>query len=218
MEHETTEAHESFVTVSLSRISGLRRFFGSSVESSAWVELRVYPAELKHYLGADHIRAKTRPIIEVALSPAQFAELLTSMNVGSGVPGTMQSFNYKAVPELPLMESETGRVRAGFEARMRREGVKVKEDLSALRKLFAEKKVISQADRKSALDILEKIVTEFCSNMPFHLDQFEEAAERIAVQAKAEVDSFITHAVMSTGLEVLRAQAPKLGIKDKADI
>jgi hypothetical protein len=50
--------------------------------------------------------------------------------------------------------------------------------------------------------------------MPFYLDQFDEAATRVASQAKAEVDAFITTAVMNTGLQALKDKAPEL-LEDK---
>ena len=95
----TAENHPSFVTVQFSRLSGSKRFFGSSVTSHSWIRLQIRPATLYHYLGEDSIYATNRSLVEVDLSPAQFAELLTTMNVGSGVPGTLIRFDGKKVEE-----------------------------------------------------------------------------------------------------------------------
>jgi hypothetical protein len=124
-------------------------------------------------------------MIEVALSPAQFAELLTTMNSGPGVPGTLEKV-------------------------MKNRAQEFKDALSEVTKIVEEKKALSKSDCKQIMGILSSMVMQFESNMPFYVGQFEEAAEKIAVQTKAEVDAFITHAVQSTGLETLRNQALQL--------
>jgi hypothetical protein len=204
------QKHPSFVSVSFHRITGQRRFFGSSVESQTWVELKVCPAELHHHLGSDSVYSANQPLIEVALSPAQFAELLTTMNSGPGVPGTLQEFNGKSVEQLPEIETETHRIREHFEKIMRNRSQEFRDALAEVTTLFEEKKSLNKGDCKKIIDTLRTMVNQFSDSAPFYLGQFEEAAEKIAVQTKAEVDAFITHAVQSTGLEVLRSQAPRL--------
>ena len=206
---QTTEEHPSFVTVGFSRISGSKRFFGSSVTSSSWIELKIHKAKLHHDLGRDWIHGKLDSLIEVALSPAQFAELLTTINVGPGVPGTLNSFDGKGVEQPKEIKSETHRVKEHFAQVMKSRAAEMAVEAKEIQELL-EKPVIGKADRKRLADLISKLTMQFSSSMPFYVDQFDEAAQRIAVQAKAEVDAFITHAVITTGLETLRAKVPEL--------
>lgn len=204
-EDEITEKHPSFVTVSFHRISGQRRFFGSSVTSQTWIELKISSATLRHHLGQDWIHDSTQTLIEVALSPAQFAELLTTMNSGPGVPGTLQRFDGKKVDQLPEIKSETHRVREHFKKTMKSRSVEFRESFNEIKALLDEKKTLGKADREKVLSTLDQVASQFENSAPFYLEQFEEAAERIAVQAKAEVDAFVTHAIQTTGIKALRS-------------
>ena len=75
-----------------------------------------------------------------------------------------------------------------------------------------EKPSISKADRKRIEALVQVVMNTFSDSMPFYLDQFGEAATRVASQAKAEVDAFITTAVMNAGIESLRAKAPEFAL------
>jgi hypothetical protein len=87
--------HPSFGMVSFSRCYGTnRRLFQSHVKNMTTVRLRIKQASVKHSLHQDHTYGE-ESLIEVELSPAQFAELLTSMNVGDGVPCTINYVNEK---------------------------------------------------------------------------------------------------------------------------
>ena len=75
--------HPSYGMVQFSRVTGGNcRLFGSALEGhNHRIELRIFEAEMH----IDHDLHMERPygkgqIIEVALSAAQFAELLTTMN------------------------------------------------------------------------------------------------------------------------------------------
>jgi hypothetical protein len=77
--------------------------FGSSVKNNNVISLKISQSEVNRRLSQDWYHAEPRPIIEVLLTPLQFSELLTTMNVGFGVPGTLarhgdQNFE---VPEYP---------------------------------------------------------------------------------------------------------------------
>jgi hypothetical protein len=204
------QTHPAFCTVQFNRITGGSGvFFGSSVRSTHFIVLRVAKAERKHEHGEDWIHTNEN-LIEVALSPAQFAELLTTMNVGSGVPGTLQSFNGKEIERLEAEDSETERVHEYFKDTMTELNLKYREACKKVTTLLKEKKTLNRGDRDQIAGILNDMVMNFSSNIPFYLKQYEEAAEKIVVQAKAEVDNFITHAIITTGLEALKGTTPQM--------
>lgn len=65
------------------------------------------------------------------------------------------------------------------------------------------KKNLTQADRNLVSEAMRMIVQQIGSDAPFMLKQFEEAAEKVVAAAKAEVDSFMTHAITAAGMKAL---------------
>lgn len=199
------ETHPSYVMVAFSRCTGNPGpMFGSTIESHhTYITLRIVRGRREHELGRDWFYPADRhPLIEVSLSAAQFAELLTTMNVDAGVPGTMTCFDGKSVPRPPRADLESTKVRDGFRKDMEKLAKDAARGKAEIETLLA-KKNLSQADRAEITSKLAMLVQQIRSNAPFMLDQFEEAAEKVVVAAKAEVDAFMTHATIQAGLKAL---------------
>ena len=110
--NETTQRHESQVQVSFSRVtcSGPVAFYGSDVKVNNWIQLKVSTSEKRRNLSNDWYFAD-KTILEIRLSPNQFSELLTTMNVGEGVPATLVYHNGSLVTngriKTPIEENKT---------------------------------------------------------------------------------------------------------------
>lgn len=211
--------HESYGVVRFSRRTGdPGRLFGSALNShGSYVTLEVARATL---IRDEHRYDRTYSsmrgdLIEVDLSAAQFAELLTTMNVGCGTPCTISYMNGKKMERPPEILHETERVRTGFKEHMADLVRQTEKDLQEVKKIFEEKS-LTKKDRADVLERFSKIVTELRSNAPFMLEMFQEATERVTSAAKAEVDAFITTNVVAAGLKQLleaptaEPQAPQL--------
>lgn len=221
-DYEEREEHESFGMVSFSRRTGNPgRLFGSSLRThESYVTLAVKRAVRIHSNGCDRYYGGTRgDIVEVDLSAAQFADLLTTMNVGLGTPCTIRWLDSKRIPNPPEdIKLEVEKVRETFKSDMGR----VAKDIHAKRKQVEEilsKKSVTQADRKQVIDLFRTMAMNVESNIPFMLEQFEEASEKVVQHAKAEIDSFITSNVMAAGLRSLSENAgtPQLTSGESAD-
>jgi hypothetical protein len=182
-----------------------KQFFGSSIECGSWIELRVMEAERNHDLGRDWISGN-RVLLEVAMTPSQFAELLTTMNVGVGVPGTLHYIKGEEIPEIPKEHPEVQRIACAFEERMHEKAVGYKKILDELKADTDGKKSLGKGERDRLFGILGNLVQEFESNIPFYLEQFQKSMAKMVVEAKSEVDAFVTHAVQTTGLQAIRDQ------------
>ena len=80
------EEHESYGLVGVSRISGSdRNLFGSSIRHKNTMMLRVKRANKERHLNRDWYHAN-ETIVEVEMSPVQYAEMISSPNVGEGIP------------------------------------------------------------------------------------------------------------------------------------
>lgn len=205
-EDETKEEHPSFGIVGFSRLSvggGKRRLFGSPLNSHyTTIRMTVRRAERIHGLSHDRVHGKDQ-LIEVEMSATQFAELLTSMNMGDGVPCTLRWLpDEGAIAEPPETGVEAERVRDGFKDKINGIRKRVKD---AIAKIEVDALASVPAKKKRDMQIaLECILQEVESNWPYVLDSFQESADRVVKAAKGEVDAFITHAAVITGIKELR--------------
>jgi hypothetical protein len=209
--------HPSFGMVGFSRVSigGSKdhRLFGSPIRNHmSSVMLRIYEGVRYNKYGEDHY-FPGKQIIEVELSSAQFAELLTTMNVGSGVPCTIRwKQDEGSIEEMENEEIEIDRTQTFFQDVMKKFIKSVRRQKDAVDKVL-EKKSINKTDREMISSLLRTVVQEIESNWPFAIDQFNEASERIVNAAKSEVDSFVTGVIQKTGLEQLKALKDENGPK-----
>lgn len=207
---EGYKTHPAWGMIQFSRgtFSGIKRLFGSSLERhGTTITLRIWQAQRKHDLGEDWLMAAHGPILaEVEMSAAQFAGLLTTMNIGHGVPCTIHRIDGRAVEEMPEDKREVERVRESFEENLRTLALKLTELLKQAGATL-ERKDLKAADRKDLRDRIRSIVQDIESGMPFMLQQFERATDKITTAAKAEVDAFITQTATTLGLDRLREMA-----------
>jgi hypothetical protein len=206
---EEYEGHPSFGLIGFHRIShGLGRnlLFGSHLDRHhETIELRVFRASRRHNLSRDWVYSEQRgrPLIEVELSPAQFAQLLTTMNVGDGVPCTIRCVDGEHMPPVPDdHESEQVKIYKGFQLGL----TEMLEALDGRRKRLEEilsKKSINKADREEIRGLVFGIFQYLDSNAAFVLKSFEESAEKVVTAAKAQVDEFVMGALIKAGMEKL---------------
>jgi len=218
---EEREEHPSYGMIGFSRVTGNPgRLFGSPLRShESFVTLRISHGQRIHELGYDRFYGPMRgEIIEVILSAGQFSELLTTMNIGSGVPCTIRYIDGKEIPKPPEeTELEVEKVRKGFKKDLKDIVAQIKKDRAALEELLG-KKTLSKADKDTIAWMVAKVEQHVEANMPFMLSQFEEASEKVVKHAKAEIDSFITTNVIAEGLRTIKerveAQVPQLPPKE----
>lgn len=207
---EVSETHPSYGMVRFSRRQGNPgRLFGSPVEDhQAYVTLVVARGES---ITSDH--GYTRyygglrgDLIEVDMSAAQFAELLTSMNVGSGVPCTVRYHGGTKIENPPNVKVEIERVRDAFKERIEAINDQARKDAKEAAELLDKKAALTVAERKLLKEKLDRTFREVDSNTPYMLKLFEEAAEKVVTHAKAEIDAFVAHNVISEGIRAIASR------------
>lgn len=98
--------HPSFGKIEIVRgtCSQSQNLFGSSIKQHAYISIAIHKAVLYRGLNSDTIFSEGAPIVEVQMSPSQFADAITSLNSG-GTPCTIEYMNGQKIPE-PLLESK----------------------------------------------------------------------------------------------------------------
>lgn len=203
--------HPSYGMASFHRIhngSG-RRLFGSSItDHHNTVRLTIGPGTLTHELNNDrYYGSLSGQYIEVEFSAAQFAELLTRMNDGSGVPCTILRRDGACVDDPPDIETETERIKNGFADTLKGyydRANKYRREVDAATKGLPEK---TRKKIQIALDVMEQT---FKDNIPFVMTMFDEASTRVVTAAKHEIDAFATHVLGTMGLEAIKDRVAQI--------
>ena len=197
--------HPSFGMLGFSRVNGNSGYlFGTNVQPDNYIEMRLYTGRMKR----DDIEDNFYPddnILTVKMSPVQFSELITSMNYARGVPCTITSFNGKKVEQAKNIENRKTFSARSFNDKMSKFADSINKNMTTAEKLIA-KKNLSKKDQEELRMMLYGIQKELTSNIPFFRQMFQEEMDKIVVDAKAEIDAAMQHAVTKAGIKALGLQ------------
>lgn len=206
MEAEEIDKHESYGMIGFSRVtsSGGRNFFGSSIRSSHYIELTIRRAERHRHLNQYWYHGREE-LVNLRLSPNQFADLLTSLNVGHGSPCTIQHVGQVRTAECPSVSQ-----RQKYEAEFERDVAATITDAEALvaeiRQTLETKQSIGKPERASIAKKLDLMLGHIKNGLPFVQSQFNEAMDKTVTEAKGEVEAFVNHKIHSLGIEALNSE------------
>jgi hypothetical protein len=204
----TIKTHPAFGLLSFHRVSGGdENLFGSEIKHGQFINMTLVPGEELRSLSRDWYLGKSRPLVKVRMSAAQFAELITSMNVGSGVPVTIDYVADEMGYRPGIADTDT--FHETLQSELKKEVQDAFADTEKLLKTLEEtlaKSGLSKVKQKELTDIANRIQSSVKSSMPYILEQYQEDAEKIGAKAKAEVEAWTMHAVMKAGLESLLNQ------------
>jgi hypothetical protein len=213
MKDEKTETHESFGMIGVSRYTctPAQTFFGSSIKHHAGIAIEIHEAEKIRSLSGDHFH-EARPLIRVSMTPAQFADMITSANIGGGVPCTLERVMGKARPDCPET-NERATIVSEFKEAMEDLAQRL-DELVAKAEALKAKPTILKGDRAEFVSLAETIRRRVSEAMPFINSQFNEAMDGILTEAKADLDSWVSQMLRVMGTEALqdklRQNAPQL--------
>ena len=215
----TETSHPSYGTLAfVRRTGGATPLFGSSIEHRDTITMTLYHASITRGLHQDWIHGK-KPIAEVEMSYSQFAEAITSMNMGSGVPVTIRWTEKDG--KIPSCNFVSKREQFVNEFRDKRK--KATEDsqhiIQEVAELFEQKKSFTKADKEDILRKLFKLSQDIGCNMDFIADQFNEQMDKTVMEAKGEIESFCQNKVNSIASAALVEHKDELiGLENPIDI
>lgn len=204
-----THRHPAFGMIQFSRINGGgHKFFGSDLKQDHFIELKIEQAEVTRSLSKDWYSPsfgnKNRGVVRVRMTSNQFSELITSLNIGSGVPCTIESIKGEKVEEIPKdTENRKDFVHKSFKERMTDFAQRFSKD-SKNAKTIIEKKTLTKQDQHDLLHLFESIQAELTNNIPFFMKCFQETSDKIVTEAKQEVENAILHKLTSLGFESIK--------------
>jgi len=213
---EIKEEHESFGMIAAHRTNGGHgNLFGSSIAHYNTIRISIKRADKRRHLNSDWFHGKEE-LIEVELSPSQFADFITSMNMGDGVPCTLRRVAGQQMELCP----ETNQ-RQKFEEEFKG---KVRGATDQMSKIVAEaneildQKTLKKADRDSLKEMLNRLMMEVRSNMPFVQSQFNEAMDQTVREAKGEVEAFVAQRINSLGQSAIEKMGLSTMLESTSDL
>jgi hypothetical protein len=190
------EQHPAWVLVGASRVQCGPEgavLFDSDIRHNHYVVVSVKRATRKRDLSRDWKHGRQQ-IIEFAMSEAQWASFVSSMNAGDGVPATLQwDATRDGDPRVPGMP---------YAPRLR---VSMDEVHDAAAK--AEAKVrdafLAYKEKKSAANLrdLEIAIGHMTPNIDFVAESLSQHAENVVQRARADIESFVVAKARQIGID-----------------
>lgn len=208
---EEKTIHPAFGQIEFSRIStnAKPKFYGSELSVDHYIQLRIHTSECIRSLTGDRYH-NLKTILKLRLSPNQFSELITSMNIGTGTPCTLEFYNQQIVEEFKEHENRKEFMHRKFQERMREFAFKIAENKKIADGLIG-KKNLSKSDQEQLKWHMQWIVQEVQSNIPFFAECFQEQMDKVVLEAKSEIEAAILNKVTKLGLEALHSQNKLIG-------
>lgn len=196
-------SHESFGMISVSRVQGDATLVGSQVSHQHYISLKINTMEIGDSHGHVHYYPR-QPIIEVQMSFAQWATLLSHMNT-IGVPCTVAGRQVGEWHRCTRIDVPTRleRMKRHIRERARQLFTSV-ETLHTTSKELAAAPSITKTKVREIADIAGKVQQEVISNFPYYVECMQDATDMMVTEAKQEIDSFVTQEYIAAGLKVAR--------------
>lgn len=209
MERETFK-HPAFGMIGFSRVSGGENtLFGSSIKHNDRIILKIKHGEQNRHLHEDWYFGRGL-ITEVEMSYSQFAECITAMNVGDGVPCTIRYTEKDGnIPVIAENNSKREQFRQEFSDKILKAMEKVQDQINEIQKSLDDKKNLGVKDRKEMISKLQQVKYNIGRNLDFCVEQFDEQMEKTTMEAKGEIEAFCQNKINSI------AQAALVENKDK---
>lgn len=187
---------------------GAKGLYGSKISHQNFISMRVKSAYTNHQYGHDSYYGDEL-LLEVEMSASQFAEAITSLNMGDGVPVTLRYTQLTGVidkPEVPDFRQILNDDILEHVADSR----KLVRDARRKAEEIVAKKSMNKADREEILSLLNRLEISVGSDTMFTIEQLQRQLDSIVAESKGEIESFlqqrltsIAHAAIAKGTHLI---------------
>lgn len=180
--------HESFGMLSICQQFSSRpvKMFGSAVDSSRYLVLRLTRCTYHRQLSDDSYHPDNFPLIEIRLTPTQLMEAIMFSN-SSGIPVTIQAVNGKYTEEPPTINKHE-QINLEFAKTLEKLDDKFADIINSLESF--------SGGKKSKEDLIQKVKVlrdHYNSNIPFVFNQFTKYVHKTMRYVKEEIANFSTY-------------------------
>ena len=185
------EVHPAWGLIGASRVSSNpgAALFDSDILHSHYVVVRLKRASRKRDLGHDWKHGEGE-IVEIAMSEAQWASFVSTMNVGGGVPCTIERVIGDTMPGVE------------YEPRL---AVSMDEVENAATKAMEKstKAFAAYREKKTAENLrsLEAAINNAPTNISYAAKTLSEHGENVVQRARADIEAMVTSKAEQLGIE-----------------
>lgn len=202
----TSYKHPSFGMLSFNRThGGHSNLFGSSIQHNDTIHMVLKEGVVIRGLNDDRYVGEDE-ILEVEMSQSQFAELITSMNAGTGTPCTIKYLRGKGRINEADFINKRQQITNEFKESMNERMSDAKEFYDEVKELFATKKSIGKGDREMILRRLANVTQGMESSSKFIFDQFQNQIDKTITEAKGEIEAFAQNKINAIAQQALVEQ------------
>lgn len=197
-------SHPAFGQISAHRISGSTTLYDSDFVHHNFIEISIRRSELSR----DHAHDWHFPreeLIAVKLSEAQWATFVSSLNMGSGVPCTLDTVAGQPMPDIPLRKQEDA-TKADLDIKVREATELVNAAIKDIEGELGES--ISKKKRDAILGHLRQLQRSVAGTMPFVVESFAKQMEQTVEKAKVEVNAYMYSTIQRAGLQAIAGGVP----------
>lgn len=213
--------HPAFGMIGFRRITGGgdNVLFGSSIKHNDRIQLTIKHGEQDRALHEDRYYGKKR-IVEVEMSYSQFAECISTMNVGDGVPCTIR-FTEKDgyIPAIEENNSKREQFRNEFSGVIEKAMEQIQNQINQIQESIDTKKTLGIKDRKEIVSQLQHVKYNIGANLDFCVSQFDEQMDKSTMEAKGEIEAFCQNKINSIAQAALVEKKDELiGLENPVEL
>ena len=196
------EEHPSYGMIGFSHVHGGNPYlFGSNIKHEEKIECTIRTGYAERDLNKDWFFGGNA-LITVEMSYSQFAEAISSMNIGTGVPCTITYTKEKGTLPQCTFESRRETYKKEFRDAINESAESTTLLIEWLREAF-KKKTLTKTDKEKILSTLADIQNNITANSTYVFNQFDEHMDKTVTEAKAEVEAFTQAKLNSIALAAL---------------
>lgn len=197
------ESHPAYGTVHVGRVSGHTQLFMSPFKHQNYMSLSIQRTT-KHRSLAEDRTFSSHELIQINMSEAQWARMVSSAGMGAGTPCTINHVAGKMMPACPQQQDIEK-----FHKDTERYAEKAAEALDAAiatMQSLLDKPSVTKAERRAVLDKLTSARLSLTSGLPHVVSMLRERMEHVVSEGKTELESFFQRTASRMGLTA--AQSP----------
>lgn len=212
---EKVEAHPGYgtITITRSQVNPPISLFGSSIKHGNLININISHAELKRGINHDWYHSNGR-ICEIELSLSQFADMITSIGNGDGVPCTIHFTESEGnIPRIDY-KSKIEQHRAEFEDQLSDVKDLMQNTYNTVKELFETKKSLNKTDKEIILSALAKANRELGCNASYALDCFNEQMDKSITEARGEIEAFMQNQLHNVAMKAIATNIDEKKLPD----
>lgn len=207
-DEENITTHPSFAQIKAARVHSSKpvAMYGSAIRHGHYIILEISESEEHRQLNR-YWHHDRKQIIQVRMSETQFAQFVTSLNIGGGTTCTIERRDGKGVEEPPYVD-RTQLVKTEFEKHAKLVAKTLANAEARMAELLKPGAKVTKAELTLLKEDIERAAREIGSNMPYMSDSFEEAMAETVGEAKGTIEAFMMDAAAKAGLSQSRFVTP----------